>query len=82
MRWITRPGWPGHLLALAAGAITPLALAPYGIWPLALLSVALFYLGLRGVTPGSALLKAAIRSPDSAACSNHSRVWMESWISP
>ncbi|MBB1605799.1 MULTISPECIES: apolipoprotein N-acyltransferase [unclassified Pseudomonas] len=55
MRWITRPGWPGHLLALAAGAITPLALAPYGIWPLALLSVALFYLGLRGVTPGSAL---------------------------
>ncbi|MFZ5958123.1 apolipoprotein N-acyltransferase [Pseudomonas knackmussii] len=55
MRWITRPGWPGHLLALAAGAITPLALAPYGIWPLALLSVALFYLGLRGVTPRSGL---------------------------
>ncbi|SDH69351.1 apolipoprotein N-acyltransferase [Pseudomonas panipatensis] len=55
MRWITRPGWLGHFLALAAGAITPLALAPYGIWPLALLSVALFYLGLRGTTPGSAL---------------------------
>ncbi|KAF1051959.1 MAG: Apolipoprotein N-acyltransferase [Stenotrophomonas maltophilia] len=55
MRWITRPGWAGHLLALAAGALTPLSLAPYGIWPLALLSVALFYLGMRNTTPGSAL---------------------------
>lgn len=55
MRWITRPGLPGHLLALVAGALTPLALAPFGYWPLALLSLALFYLGLRGTTPGSAL---------------------------
>lgn len=47
MRWITRPGWPGNLLALAAGASTLLALAPFDIWPLALLSIALLYLGLR-----------------------------------
>lgn len=24
MRWITRPGWPGNLLALAAGGLTTL----------------------------------------------------------
>lgn len=46
MRWISHPGWPGHLLALAAGALTPLALAPFDLWPLGLLSLALFYLGL------------------------------------
>ena len=47
MRWITRPGWPGNLLALAAGALTTLSLAPFDIWPLALLSAGLLYLGLR-----------------------------------
>lgn len=55
MRWITRPGWPGNLLAVAAGAITTLALAPFDIWPLALLSLAIFYLGLRDLTPRQAL---------------------------
>ncbi|HYQ38440.1 MAG TPA: apolipoprotein N-acyltransferase [Pseudomonas sp.] len=57
MRWITRPGWPGHLIALAAGALTPLALAPYDLWPLALLTLALFYLGLRQVSPRGALAR-------------------------
>ena len=47
MHWITRPGWPGNLLALVAGTLTTLSLAPFDIWPLALLSVALLYLGLR-----------------------------------
>lgn len=47
MHWITRPGWPGNLLALAAGALTTLSLAPFDIWPLALVSVGLLYLGLR-----------------------------------
>src|SRR5690606_24949620 len=47
MLWITRPGWPGNLLALAAGALTTLALAPFDLWPLALLSFALIFLGLR-----------------------------------
>ncbi|QKZ06918.1 apolipoprotein N-acyltransferase [Pseudomonas eucalypticola] len=54
MRWITRPGWPGNLLAVAAGALTPLALAPFNIWPLSLLSLALLYLGLRGLGPRQA----------------------------
>ncbi|MBD3873757.1 apolipoprotein N-acyltransferase [Pseudomonas kunmingensis] len=47
MHWITRTGWPGNLLALVAGTLTTLSLAPFDIWPLALLSVALLYLGLR-----------------------------------
>ena len=55
MRWITRPGWPGNLLAMAAGGLTPLFLAPFDIWPLALLSLALFYLGLRDLAPRQAL---------------------------
>ncbi|CAD5107616.1 apolipoprotein N-acyltransferase [Zestomonas carbonaria] len=55
MRWITHPGWPGNLLALAAGALTTLALAPFDYWPLALLSLALFYLGLRDLAPKQAL---------------------------
>ncbi|WPC04529.1 apolipoprotein N-acyltransferase [Pseudomonas benzenivorans] len=54
MHWITRPGWPGNLAALAAGALTPLALAPFDLWPLALLSIALLYLGLRDLTPRQA----------------------------
>ncbi|HBX56617.1 apolipoprotein N-acyltransferase [Pseudomonas sp. UBA2684] len=54
MHWITRPGWPGNLLALAAGAVTTLALAPFDLWPLAILSIALFYLGLRDLSPHQA----------------------------
>jgi len=57
MQWITRAGWPGHLIALAAGAITPLALAPFDLWPLALLSIALFYLGLRDLLPRQAAVR-------------------------
>ncbi|MBB2493651.1 apolipoprotein N-acyltransferase [Aquipseudomonas ullengensis] len=57
MHWITRSGWPGNLLALAAGASTTLALAPFDIWPLAILSIALFYLGLRQVNPRQALAR-------------------------
>lgn len=50
MRWITRPGWPGNLLALVAGTLTTLSLAPFDIWPLALVSVGLIYFGLRDLT--------------------------------
>jgi len=57
MNWIIRPGWLGNLLALAAGALTPLALAPFDLWPLALLSIALFYVGLRTLSPGKAALR-------------------------
>lgn len=55
MRWITRPGWPGNLLAVVAGALTTLALAPFDIWPLALVALAMFYLGLRDLSPRQAL---------------------------
>jgi apolipoprotein N-acyltransferase len=57
MHWITRPGWPGHLVALVAGALLPLALAPLDWWPLALLSIALHYAGLRELTPRQSLLR-------------------------
>ncbi|WP_248769581.1 apolipoprotein N-acyltransferase [Pseudomonas sp. MWU12-2345] len=52
---LTRPGWPGNLLAVVAGALTTLALAPYDIWPLALLAVGVFYAGLRELSPRQAL---------------------------
>lgn len=54
MNRLFRPGWPGNLIALLAGALTTLALAPYGIWPLVLLSIALLYRGLRELTPRQA----------------------------
>ncbi len=57
MRWITQPGWPGNLLAIGAGALATLALAPFDIWPLAIVSIALFYLGLRELSPRQALLR-------------------------
>lgn len=55
MRWITAPGWPGHLLAAAAGALMTPSLAPFGWWPLALLSLGLIYLGLRELPTRAAL---------------------------
>ena len=57
MRWITHPGWPGNLLAVVAGGLTTLALAPFDIWPLAVLSLALFYLGLRHLSPRQAFAR-------------------------
>ncbi|GLX13560.1 apolipoprotein N-acyltransferase [Pseudomonas straminea] len=54
MNRLFQPGWAGNLIALLAGALTTLALAPYGIWPLALLSIALLYRGLRALTPRQA----------------------------
>ena len=57
MHWFTRPGWPGNLLALLAGTLTTLSLAPFDIWPLALLAIAIFYLGLRELNPRQALLR-------------------------
>jgi len=54
MRWMTRPGWPGNLLAVVGGALTTLSLAPFDIWPLALLSIAMLYLSLRTLAPGPA----------------------------
>lgn len=57
MQFITRAGWPGNLLALAVGALTPLTLAPFDYWPLSLLSLGLLYLSLRQLAPRAALLR-------------------------
>ncbi|MDY0250622.1 MAG: apolipoprotein N-acyltransferase [Pseudomonas sp.] len=54
MHWITRSGWSGHAIALAAGAAITLSLAPFDLWPLALISCALLYLGLSTLTPRQA----------------------------
>ncbi|MEH6565056.1 MAG: apolipoprotein N-acyltransferase [Halopseudomonas sp.] len=40
------PGLTGHLIAVAAGALSTLAFAPYNLWPFALLSIALLYQSL------------------------------------
>lgn len=57
MRWMTHPGWPGNLLAAVAGGLTTLALAPFDFWPLAVVSLALFYLGLRQLSPRQAFVR-------------------------
>lgn len=57
LAWISAPGWRGHLLALLAGALTPLALAPFDYWPLMLVSIALFHYGLSRVNGRTALLR-------------------------
>ena len=57
MHWISRPGYLGHLIALIAGAIMPLALAPFAWWPLALVSVGLFYQSLNGLRPKEAAMR-------------------------
>ncbi|WP_304640405.1 apolipoprotein N-acyltransferase [Pseudomonas sp.] len=44
--WLAGPGWPGHLLAFAAGCLSTLSLTPFDIWPLALASAALLFIGL------------------------------------
>lgn len=45
--WIIRKGWLGHFVALVAGVLTPLFLAPFNVWPLAFVCVGCFYLGLK-----------------------------------
>ena len=50
-------GRRGDLTALAAGALAPLAFAPFGLWPLALLTPALLFLLWEGATPRRALLR-------------------------
>lgn len=57
MQWLFRPGWPGHLLALAAGVLVTFALSPFDLWPLALLSAGLLYRGLDDLAPKPAFVR-------------------------
>ncbi|GAB6039492.1 apolipoprotein N-acyltransferase [Endothiovibrio diazotrophicus] len=50
-------GHLGDLLAAGAGALAPLAFAPFGLWPLAILAPALLFLSWEGSTPRRALLR-------------------------
>ncbi|KXU39183.1 apolipoprotein N-acyltransferase [Ventosimonas gracilis] len=54
MQWLARHRLFGHLIAFASGALAVLSLSPFDLWPLALLSLALFYLGLRPLSPKQA----------------------------
>jgi apolipoprotein N-acyltransferase len=51
------PGWPGHLLALAAGPLVTLSLAPFGVAPAGLLALALLALLLDRLTPAQAFAR-------------------------
>lgn len=53
-------GGKGHLLALLAGAVFPLGLAPLGIWPLIPVSLALLVVLLEGQTPQRAFWRALL----------------------
>ena len=50
-------GHKGSLLALLAGAIMPLSLAPYDWWPAGILSLAMFLVTLQQTPPRSALFR-------------------------
>lgn len=54
---ITKKGWLGHLIALLAGALTPLFLAPFNIWPLAFVSIGIIYLGLKELSLKQAIIR-------------------------
>lgn len=54
------PAWRGHLIALLAGASTPLSLAPFNFWPLALIGIGLLSLLLQGLSARASLVRAAI----------------------
>ncbi|NOY62621.1 MAG: apolipoprotein N-acyltransferase, partial [Gammaproteobacteria bacterium] len=50
-------GYRGHLLALIAGALMPLAFSPFGLFPLAVLLIAALFLLCGCVTPRQAALR-------------------------
>lgn len=53
--WQDMTGRRGDLLALVAGALLPLAFAPFGLYPLAVLAPALLFFSLSELTPRAAL---------------------------
>lgn len=52
--------WPGYLLALIAGAITPLAFAPFEFYPAAVLAPALLFAIWSRTTPAQAFLSGGL----------------------
>jgi apolipoprotein N-acyltransferase len=50
-------GWSGHCLALVAGALITLSLAPFEYWPLGLLALILFNRLLDTLTPNQAFVR-------------------------
>lgn len=57
MLWLTHSGWRGHSLALVAGALVTLTLAPFELWPLALVSSIVLYLSLSHLTARQAAVR-------------------------
>lgn len=57
MQWLTRSGWMGNSLSLAAGALITLTLAPFNLWPLVFISCIVLYLGLSQLNPRQAAVR-------------------------
>ncbi|HKM37603.1 MAG TPA: apolipoprotein N-acyltransferase [Thiopseudomonas sp.] len=57
MQWLTRSGWIGNSLSLAAGALITLTLAPFDLWPLVFISCIVLYLGLSQLSPRQAAVR-------------------------
>ena len=57
MHWLTRSGWIGNSLTLAAGALITLTLAPFDLWPLTFVACIILYLGLSTLNPRQAALR-------------------------
>jgi apolipoprotein N-acyltransferase len=57
MQCLTRNGWIGNSIALIAGALITLTLAPFDIWPLTLIACLALYLSLSELSPRQAALR-------------------------
>jgi apolipoprotein N-acyltransferase len=57
IRWCSMRPRASAVLALAAGAILPLAYAPFGLWPIAFLSTTLLFLLWLGCRPAGAFFR-------------------------
>lgn len=57
LRKLLSPGWPGHLLALVAGPLVTLSLAPFDIAVAGILALALLALLLDRLTPAQAFAR-------------------------
>ena len=50
-------GWKGNILAVIAGTLITLSLAPFNIWPLGIVSAALLYLLIQTLSPKQAFIR-------------------------